>query len=264
MSKFKEAWKNSRRWRLSSIAALLLVAPLHAQDSVAERLSAGDREYAARKAQAALVHYESALEAAPENYGVLWRTSRTLIDLAEFDENAQRRKSAFTRASALARQAIAVKPTEAEAHFHLARALGREALSVSVRERTKYALDVRTTALKVLEIDPRHAGAMHVLGRWHAEVMRLNGFTRMIAKTFMGGKVFDEASWGEAIRLLQGANAREPNRTVHQLALAQIYRDAGEGAKARAMFEAAIAAPLWDINDEKYKAEARRELRALK
>lgn len=264
MSKFKKAWKKSQRWCFSSIAALLLASPLHAQNSVAEQLSTGDREYAARKAQAALVHYEAALDEAPENYGALWRTSRTLIDLAEFDENAQRRKSAFTRAAELARQAIGVNPSDAEAHFHLARALGREALSVSVRERTRYALDVRTTALKVLELDPSHAGAMHVLGRWHAEVMRLNGFTRMIAKTFMGGKVFGSASWGEAIRLLQGANAEEPNRTVHQLALAQIYRDAGEGAKARAMFEAAVAAPLWDVNDEKYKAQARQELRALK
>ena len=264
MSKFRKAWKTSQRWCLRCMAVLLLASPLQAQDSVAEQLVAGDREYAARRAQAALVLYEAALDAAPENYGVLWRTSRTLIDLAEFDENAQRRKSAFTRAGELARQAIAVNPADAEAHFHLARALGREALSVSARERTKYALDVRTTALKVLEIDPTHAGAMHVLGRWHAEVMRLNGFTRMIAKTFMGGKVFGEASWSEAIRLLQGANAKEPGRTVHSLALAQIYRDAGEGAKARAMYEAAIAAPLWDINDENYKAEARRELRALR
>ena len=264
MSKSSKAWKKSQRWCVSIAAALLIASPLQAQGPVAEQVSAGDREYAARRAEAALVHYEAALDAAPGDYGVLWRTSRTLIDLAEFDENAQRRKSAFTRAGELARQAIAVNPTDAEAHFHLARALGREALSVPARDRTRYALDVRTTALKVLEIEPTHAGAMHVLGRWHAEVMRLNGFTRMIAKTFMGGKVFGEASWGEAIRLLQGANAEEPNRTVHQLALAQIYRDAGEGAKARSMFEAAIAAPLWDVNDEKYKAEARRELRALK
>lgn len=251
-------------WWLSIAAALLIALPLRAQGPLAEQLSAGDREYAARRAEAALVHYEAALEAAPGNYGLLWRTSRTLIDLAEFDENAQRRKAAFNRASELARRAIEANPGDAEGHFHLARALGREALSVSARERTKYALDVRTTALKALEIDPTHAGAMHVLGRWHAEVMRLNGFTRMIAKTFMGGKVFGEASWKEAIRLLQGANADEPNRTVHQLALAQIYRDTGEIAKARAMFEAAIASPLSDVNDERYKAEARRELRALK
>ncbi len=234
-----------------------------AQTTVDELLAAGDREYAARRAPAALVHYERALRSDPKNFGALWRTSGTVIDISEFDTNVARRKAAFERAGDLARQAIAVEPKRAEGHFHLARALGRQALSVSARQRTQYALDVRQSALDALACDANHPGAMHVLGRWHAEVMRLNGVMRMIAKTFMGGKVFGEASWKEAIRFLERANALEPNRTVHQVALAQVYRDAGEKNKARAMFEAALKAPIFDINDSEYKAEAARELKEL-
>ncbi len=242
---------------------LLLIRALPAQATVDELLAAGDREYAARRAPAAMVHYERALQSAPNDYGALWRASRTLIDIEEFDTNAERRKVAFARAGALAQEAIAINPKRAEGHFHLSRALGRQALSVSARQRTQYALDVRQTALDALAMDSVHAGALHVLGRWNAEVMRLNGVTRMIAKTFMGGKVFGEASWKVAIRLLERANALEPNRTVHQVALAQVYRDAGQKSKARVMFEAAIKSPLFDINDEQYKAEAARELREL-
>ncbi len=246
-----------------AFAVTLMWGGAMSAQSVDELLAAGDREYAARRAPAALVHYERALKTDPDNYSALWRTSRTIIDISEFDTNAERRKAAFTRAGELAREAIAAEPKRAEGHFHLSRALGRQALSVSARQRTQYALDVRQTALDALACDADHPGALHVLGRWHAEVMRLNGITRMIAKTFMGGKVFGEASWKEAIRLLERANAIEPDRTVHQVALGQVYRDAGQKAKARVMFEAALQSPLYDINDEEYKAEAARELRDL-
>ncbi len=253
-----------KMWLVALALLFLPVTNMHAQPVVASAIEAGDREVKARRPAAALVHYETALADAPENYDVLWRVSAALIDVSEFDTNAARRKAAFSRAAELARRAIAARPNDAAGHFHLARALGREALSVSARERTKYALDVRSSALRALEIDSLHAGAMHVMGRWHAEVMRLNSVTRMIARTFMGGKVFSEANWKSAVSLLERANAIEPNRTVHQLALAQIYRDVGSNDKARAMYEAAIKSPLYDANDEAYKREAQKELGELR
>lgn len=237
---------------------------MHAQTDVASAVAAGDRDVAARRPADALAHFETALVAAPTDYEVLWRVSAALIDVSEFDTNTTRRKAAFSRAAELARRAIAARPNEAAGHFHLARALGREALTVSARERTKYALDVRSAALRALSLDSLHAGALHVMGRWHAEVMRLNSVTRMIARTFMGGRVFGEASWAKAVSLLERANALEPNRTVHQLALAQIYRDTGETQKARAMYEAAVNSPLFDANDEAYKRDAKKELAALR
>lgn len=232
--------------------------------SADELIAAGNRELAARRAAAALAFYEGALALEPERYEALWRTASTLVDAAEYDGSAARRKAMFGRADTLARRATRVNPSGPEGHFQLSRTLGRVALSAPVRERTRYALDIREAALRALEIEPKHAGAMHVLGRWHAEIMRLNGLMRTIAKTFMGGKVFGEASWREAVRLLEGAVAAEPARTVHLLALGQVYRDAGDKSAARRAFEAAIAAPLFDVNDEAYKREAERDLAALR
>lgn len=266
-----------QRWyALVCSAALLLAAPvpsnaaLHAQGSPSvpvtpdELLAAGNRELAARRAAAALAFYEGALALEPERYEALWRTAGTLVDVAEFDANASRRKAMFGRADTLARRATRVNPSHPEGHFQLSRTLGRVALSAPARERTRYALDIREAALRALELDPTHAGAMHVLGRWHAEIMRLNGLMRTIAKTFMGGKVFGEASWREAVRLLEGACAAEPDRTVHLLALGQVYRDSGDKAAARRALQAALAAPLFDANDEAYKREAERDLAALR
>lgn len=232
--------------------------------TVPELLSAGNRELAARRAAAALAFYESALALQPDHYEALWRTAGTLVDVAEFDANATRRKAMFGRADTLARRATRVNPAHPEGHFQLSRTLGRVALSAPVRERTQYAIDIRDAAMRALAIDPAHAGALHVLGRWHAEIMRLNGVMRTIAKTFMGGKVFGEASWREAVRLLEAACAAEPARTVHLVALGQVYRDAGDKPAARRTLQAAIAAPLSDPNDEAYKREAERDLAALR
>ena len=81
----------SKMW-LVALALLSSVATnMHAQPIVASAIDAGDREVRARRPAAALVHYEKALAAAPEDYNVLWRVSAALIDVSEFDTNAERR-----------------------------------------------------------------------------------------------------------------------------------------------------------------------------
>jgi Tfp pilus assembly protein PilF len=93
-------------------------------------------------------------------------------------------------------------------------------------------------------------------------VMRLSGFTRMMAKNFLGGKIFGTASWAEAKRYMEASVASEPDRIVHYVDLAGVYRDTGDKAKARAAYEAAMKMPNRDYNDRYYKAEADRGLRA--
>jgi uncharacterized protein HemY len=98
---------------------------------------------------------------------------------------------------------------------------------------------------------------------WNAEVMRLGGFTRMIAKNFLGGQIFSTASWNEAVRYMEAAVASDPTRIVHRTDLAQIYADLKQPAKARAQVEAALKLPSTDVNDDTYKAEAKRLLADL-
>jgi tetratricopeptide (TPR) repeat protein len=230
---------------------------------VAEWLVQGDRESLARRPAAALAAYEKALAADSLSPAAHWRAARELVDLGEFDTDEARRTGRYARALGHARRAVALHPGDAEGHFHLSRALGRTALAVGPRERVRYATDVRAAALAALAIAPRHAGAQHVLGVWHAEVMRLNGVTRAVARAFMGGAVFATASWGEATRLLEAAVAAEPDRIVHRLDLARIYRDSGQRAAARGAYQEALRLALHDANDDRYRRSAEEELRRL-
>src|SRR3954467_672926 len=243
-------------------AGMLLVATAAGAQSAADHVALGDKEYVAMNAPAALQHYEEAIKIDPKNYEALWKASRSAVDLGSFERNDEKREAEFKNAELLARRAVEVNPGDAEGHFNLARALGKNALSQGPRARIKYATDVRTHALECLKINPKHAGCLHVMGMWNAEVMRLNGFTRMLAKNLLGGKVFDSASWAEARRYMEESVASEPNRIVHHVDLAGVYRDTGDKAKARAEWQAAMKLPNADYNDRQYKAEADAGLRA--
>lgn len=198
------------------------------------------------------------------SYAYLVKAAHDAVDRGEFDTNRDEQKALYKAAEQYARRAVAANPTDAEGHFELARALGRAAQSLGARERVKYAVDVRKEALAALEIAPQHAGALHVMGEWNAEVMRLNGFTRLLAKNLLGGKVFGEASWDNAQRYLEESVALEPNRIVHRLDLAAVYADRGDKAKAREQYEWIASAPAVEPNDSHYKDEASRRLRDLR
>src|SRR6476661_4504702 len=243
-------------------AGMLLVASMAGAQSAADHVALGDKEYVAMHAPASLQHYEEAIKLDPRNYEALWKASRSAVDLGSYENNDKKREDYFKSAELYARRAVEANPTDAEGHFNLARALGKNALTQSPRARIKYANDVRTHALECLKIDPKHAGCLHVMGMWNAEVMRLNGFTRMVAKNFLGGQVFNSASWGEAKRYMEESVAADPDRITHHVDLAGVYRDTGDKAKARAEWQTVMKLPNRDYNDRYYKAEADSGLRS--
>ena len=148
-----------------------------------------------------------------------------------------------------AEAAVRARPGDAEGHFSLARAAGRRALTVGVRDRIHFSRIIREAALTALKIDSTHAGALHVLGMWNAEIMRVSGLSRAFARAFLGADAFNLASWDEAQRLLESAVRHEPRRIIHRLALAGIYDDRGNTARARELYEWIASAPGGDPND---------------
>ena len=246
----------------SVLAGMLLVASVASAQTAADHIALGDKEYLAMNASAALQHYEEAIKLDPKNYEALWKASRSDVDLGSYDRDDGKRETYFKNAEKYARDAVAANPGDAEGHFNLARALGKNALTQSPKSRIKYAKEVRNQALECLKVDPKHAGCLHVMGMWNAEVMRLSGFTRMLAKNFLGGQIFDSANWNEAKRYMEESVAAEPDRIVHHVDLGGVYRDTGDKTKARAEWQAAMKLPNKDFNDRHYKAEADAGLRA--
>lgn len=249
--------------RVLGAVAVLTLALLPARavaQSAAEHIALGDKDHAAMNAPGALQHYETAIKADPKSYEALWKAAREAVDVGEFNENAAERDRLYTMAELYARRAAEANPGDAEGHFHLARSLGRKALSLGVRDRVKYAADIRTHALEALKLNPKHAGAEHVMGMWNYNIMRLSGMSRFMAKTFLGGKVFDSANWDDAQRYMEESVANEPDRLVHHLDLARVYAARGDKERARAQYEATIRGTATDFNDRHFQRQASEEI----
>lgn len=243
------------------LASRIPVAAQGAPDLVAQ----GDSAHASFDPDSALKDYEAAIAIDSMNAGALGKASASAVDLGESETDVARRRALFAKALAYARRAVAIDSASAELQFDLARALGRTALSVGVRERVRYAVEIRVHALAALRLEPDNPGALHVLGMWNAEVMRLSGIERFIARRFLGGNVMGEASWKDAVADLERAVALDPERLVHHLDLAGIYADTGEKEKAREQYQFVIdATRRTDFNDPLYKRQAEEALRRLR
>jgi tetratricopeptide (TPR) repeat protein len=254
-----------RRFTPFVLLVVALAIPIAARpQSAAEHITLGDEAHQAFDPAKALEHYEAALALEAENAVALGRASRSTVDVGEQLTEKGARTAMFRKGEQYARRAIAVDPNTAEYHFHLARALGRVALNVGVRDRVKFAVEIRSAALDALAKDSTHPGALHVMGVWNAEIMRLNGFERFFARNLLGGGVFGKANWKEAVSYMERAVAVDPQRLTHHLDLAMIYRDVGEKAKAREHFQFVIDGPRTDFNDPLYKREAEEALKRLK
>jgi tetratricopeptide (TPR) repeat protein len=245
------------------IAALLCASRAWSQQSAAEHVALGDKEHASNNIARALAHYQAAIRVDSNNVGALIKAAYDAVDLGEFDPSEPRRDTLYREAEAYSRRAIALDSTDAEGHFQLARALGRRALTMGKRDQVKFASEVYNQAQAAIRINPKHAGAIHVMGVWNEHIMQLNGLTRMLAKTLLGGKVFGEASWDKAQADMEQAVALEPNRITHHLDLGAVYADRDLKEKAKEQYEWMARAPASDYNDVKYKELAARRLKDL-
>ncbi len=238
----------------------LAARPLAAQ-SVEETLARGLALHA--NPQGALELYQQVLTLDPAHYEANWRAAQALLDIGKQTPDSVKsaeRDSLYAQAERYARAAVEANPDGADGHYVLAAAIGRSSLTKSKKERVRRAAEIRNEALRALELDPQHDKAYHVLGRWHAEIMRLSGFERFFARTFLGGKIFGQASWEAAIENLEQATRLAPDVIYHHLVLAEVLIDRARYAEARIHLNRILDLPLYDVMDPQYQREAERLL----
>ncbi len=243
----------------AAAAALVLQATMLAAQDVAGHLAAADAARCRRDPQAALTHLREALALDSLNYEANWRAARELTDMGKMTPDNQRahRDSLYAEANALAERAVRIDPNGADGHYMVAVAVGRVALTKGPRDRVRFAKVVRDEALRATELNPRHDGALHVLGRWNAEIMRLPALTKFFAKTFLGASVFNQASWDNSVRYFTDAINIAPDNIYHHLDLAEALIDADRPEEARPHLEHIATLQLGcDPQDPEFKRQA--------
>ncbi len=231
-----------------------------------DHIAMGRAAFDGREPEVALIHFQAALAQDSTSYEAAWRASQAAIDVGKQTPDSVKsayRDSMYALAERYARIAVGANPNDADGHFILSVALGRSSLTKGKRERVRRATEIRNEALRAIELRPTHDGAYHVLGRWNAEVMRLSGLTRFFAKSFLGGAVFNQASWENAVEFMNKAVALDPIIIQHRLDLGEIYIDRKQYSAARRQLEAIAPLPLKDVLDPRYKEKALRLLKQI-
>ncbi len=222
---------------------------------VAELVGQGDAAAARLEPSAALEAYQAAVGVDPSSYDALWKAGRTLIDLGELQMRGNEQKDAFNKALKYAERAIKVNPSGAQGHLARAYALDRVALFEGGRTRIRLAREVKSEALRAIDLDPLLDQAYHILGNWNYRLADMGLVSRLLTKTLLGGMP-DDVSWENAAHYYQLAIQADPERVGHHLAYARTLLKLNRKDEARAELERALELPLRDLGDSDRKQEA--------
>jgi tetratricopeptide (TPR) repeat protein len=231
--------------------------PLGAQGP-ADHVAMGKAANEAHDPTTALLHFQAALAQDSGNYDANWRGALTLLDLGDLSPDSlreSRRDSLYALAELYAARAVAADSMGADGHFALAAATGKVSLTLGQDARIRKAGIIRQEALRAIELNPRHDGAYHILGRWNAEIMRISGISRFVARNFLGASVFKQASWKNAVANMEKAVALDPGRIQHHLELARIYADRKREADADVQLNLVQSLPFRENTDSLLKRQ---------
>ena len=243
---------------LLAIALLLSFRAFAEEPKVAVLLRHGDAEEKQGHAKAALADFHAAEELEPNNVGVLLRMAKTYADLVDVTKPPEAAAQLAHKSLDYAQRAVDLDQKVAKAHLSRAIAYGKLTDFVGNKTKLEYSKIIKEATAKSIELDPTDDFAWYVLGRWHAGVANVSGVLKVLAKVVYGG--MPAASNEEAVRCLRKAAELAPQRIQHHAELARLYKLMGKPDLASKEWQAIVALPAVEGDDEKEKTAAREAL----
>jgi len=232
-------------------AVVLLSGPVSGQQP-ADFIAAGDSLYALYDYGSSIKQYRSACLMDSNSFEAFWKLGRSLNLKGETAEEDSQ-LVIFEEARDAERHALSLKEDDADAHFQLARALGKIALFKGIFKSASLAKEVRRECQRALEIDSLHDGAWHILGRWHREVSK----KPKILRVPMG---LGAANKNDALAFMKKAVEINPENIHHHLEMGNTYRRYKMPEPARREYEKCLELTVRGPLDEKYRDEAKKML----
>ncbi|SMO68795.1 hypothetical protein [Fodinibius sediminis] len=211
-------------------------------------LREADSSYAAYEEEQALNLYQQVLDEEPNHYRALWRSSFLHARIGNRLDTEEKKKECFDRAIQLAERALEVDSTDSQSNFVMAVAMGRKALISGAKDRVAASRAIKKYADLAIKYDSTHAGAWHVLGRWHFKVANLSWVERLAANTLFGG-VPGNASNQKAAESIRKAISLNDKYILYYYDLARIYEELDREKEAIETCQTAMELPLLTPDD---------------
>ena len=160
-----------------------------------------------------------------------------------------------SEAAAISEEAVALKPTYAEAHLSLGAALGRLSMWSDNREKVELSRSIKERCEEAIRLDPESDLALHVLARFEHQMANLGRIVRLLVRAMYGNKLSPGTLEG-AEALFRRAVALRPTRLIHRVELGKLLLDAKRPDEAKAELELAVTLPREDVNSEHERRDA--------
>ena len=250
--------KNSGMKPLFLIAVLFSLRALAEEPQVTALIRHGDAEERQGHTRAALADYRAAEALDAKNVGILLRIAKQYSDLVDVTKPPEVAERLAHKSLDYAQRALELDPKVAKAHLSLAVAYGKLTDFVGNKVKLEYSKVIKEETEKSIELDPTDDFAWYVLGRWHHGVANVGGMLKILAKVVYGG--MPAASNEDAVKCLKRATELAPQRIMHHAELGRLYKAMGKADLAAKEWQAILAVPSTDADDEKEKAAARAAL----
>lgn len=255
-----------KRAFFTTILMLFVLAVSIKSESVSELITKGDEAYEKYDHKKALELFLKAHEAEPKNWEVLWRLSRTYVDLAEnmkadTDEEKDKQLAQYRVAKDYADMAIEIEPNKSINYVRRSIALGRVALFKGVFSVGSVVDSVKNDCEKAISLGNGGSyvqGVAHyILARTHAKLAEKPSFVRWPLGL----------GWGDidvALKEFEKAIKLYPDFVMFYFDYAKALISEDEYEKAREMLNKAISSTVKDEDDPKLKKEAKALLEEIK
>jgi tetratricopeptide (TPR) repeat protein len=197
-----------------------------------------------------------------DNYEILWRLSRTYVDIGEHlpaktDAEKQKQLEFYEKSLDFAKKAIATNPKGAMGYTREAIANGRIALFRGVFESLSLVKQVKADCEKAISIDSTEPAAYYVLGRTHVKLCEKPKFVRWP----LG---IGWANMDDGIKNIEKSIELRPSFIMYRIDCARAYVEIDEYGKAREHLTKIATLPKEDEDDDIFKKEAIELLEEIK
>jgi tetratricopeptide (TPR) repeat protein len=179
--------------------------------------------------------------------GQFLHLANVYLDLGDAYTDENKRRESYEQGAKVAQRALALEPSNAEAHYLYAANVGSAAQLQGMMASALTVNEIKSHVKRALELNPDYAPALHMMGMMYEEL-----------PWFLGGD-------GEAaLTHVQHAVTVDPQYTHARLDLAKLYLKRRNASAARQELQTIMSgSPRPGTNDQRYRQEARQLLASL-
>ncbi|HNP24114.1 MAG TPA: hypothetical protein PKM63_12695 [Panacibacter sp.] len=210
----------------------------------------------------ALNRYSRIAEMNPKDLPALVKCTELNCSIGNRTPDKNAKKRYYLAAGDYAQKAYIVDSASADANYAMALVAGK--MTEVEEEKKKIVEFVNLSKIyddKALAINPNHAKANYLMGKWHYEIVNLSWVKRAAVNTLYGG--LQKGSIDSAIAYLEKSRRLDQYFVRNYFDLAKAYDYNNQPAKAIDVLNKLLKLPTRTADDEGLKVQAKQLLEKL-